>query len=533
MSIAFAGVLARDEGRERSIGSAPFIPTAGPGRPWTRRGPALLSALAFLIHAACGGRYGIARDELYFIACGRRLAADFVDQPPGIAVVARLAHGLFGTWVPGLRLIPWLASAATVWLAGRLAARLGAGPFGAALASAGALAVPVLLALGHYLTMNVFELLLATALALILLRLVQGEDPRLWVAAGTLAGLSALFKYTSALLAVAWLAGLVVTPERRALRTRWALAGAIAGLLAVLPNAAWQAANGFPFLELVENGRRYKNAPFAVHEFLSALVVEGNPLAAPLWAGGLAWLGLSRTSSPARFLGLGAALYLLALLATEGKSYYFAPALPILLAAGGAAAEGLLRPAPIRAGALSLLLLSGLALAPFAVPLLSEERFVAYQAALGRRPRALERSRLGVLPMIYADQHGWQDLAAAVARATARLSPEERARAVVFGQNYGEAAAIDVYGPALGLPPAVSGHNQYFLWGVPAGRGDPSIVVGDEREDCGGFFRERQLVAQVPPSPWVMPYENGRLIWICRGARAPVGEIWPALRHYQ
>ncbi|HEY7726634.1 MAG TPA: glycosyltransferase family 39 protein, partial [Anaeromyxobacteraceae bacterium] len=368
---------------------------------WSRRGPLLLAALAFAVHAACAGRYGVARDELYFIVCGQRLAAGFVDQPPGVAVLARAAHGLFGTWVPGLRLLPWLASAATVWLAGRLAARLGAGPFGAALASAGALTAPVLLALGHYLTMNAFEILLATALALVLVRLARGEDPRLFVAAGALAGLAALFKYTSAVLALAWLAGLLATPERRALRTRWALAGAAAGLLAVLPNAAWQAAHGFPFLELVENGRRLKNAPFSAGGFLRALLLDANPLAAPLWVGGMAWLALSRAAGPARFLGLGAALDLLALLATEGKSYYFGPALPALLAGGAAAAERLLRRAPVRGGALALLLLSGLALAPFAVPLLGEERFVAWQSALGLRPRALERKVQGALPMVF------------------------------------------------------------------------------------------------------------------------------------
>lgn len=495
--------------------------------------PLALAALALALHAACGGRYGLFRDELYFMVCGSRLGAGYVDQPPGIALVARLATWAFGTWVPGLRLPAWLAAAAAVLLAGRLAAALGAGAAGAALASAAVLAAPVLLALGHYLTMNAFEPALVLALALVLLRLARGEDPRLWVAAGGIAGLAVLFKYTSALLALSLAAGLLATPERRALRTRWALAGAAVGLLVVLPNLAWQAAHGFPFLELVRNGQLRKNAPFSAGGFALGLLREGNPLLAPLWLGGLGWLLLARAARPARFLGAGAGLYLALLLATKGKAYYAAPALALLLAAGGAAAAAWIRPRGARLALPAAVLLSLVPVAPLALPLLPVATFARYQAALGLEPERLERTAYGALPQILADQHGWEELARAVSEAAARLSPAERATAVVFGQNYGEAAAVDVYGPALGLPPAVSGHNHYFLWGVPAGRGDPALVISDRDEDCGGLFRERVLAAARPHDPWVMPYEDQRMIWICRGALRPLAEAWPRLRHYQ
>ncbi|ACG71649.1 conserved hypothetical protein [Anaeromyxobacter sp. K] len=495
--------------------------------------PRALAALAFALHAACGGRYGIFRDELYFVACGRRLAAGYVDQPPGIAVVARLASELFGTWVPGLRLPAWLASAATVLLAGRLAARLGAGAAGAALASAATLACGVLLALGHYLTMNAFEPLLVLALALLLVRLADGGDPRLWVAAGAVAGLAALFKYTSALVALALLAGVAATSARRALRTRWALAGAAVGLLAVLPNLAWQLAHGLPFLELVRNGQLHKNAPTSPSAFALALLRDANPLLAPLWLGGLGWL-VGRPGAPgARALGIGAALYLALLAATGGKPYYAAPVLPLLLAAGGAAAARLLRRPALRLAAPALTVLSVAPALPLALPLLPEPAFVRWQAALGVEPERMERTTYGVLPQIFADQHGWRELVRGVGEAAATLAPAERATAAVFGQNYGEAAAVDVYGADLGLPPAISGHNQYWLWGVPPGRGDPILVISDADEDCGGAFRERVLAARLPSSPWVMPYEDARWIWICRGLRRPLAGLWPALRSYQ
>jgi hypothetical protein len=167
------------------------------------------------------------------------------------------------------------------------------------------------------------------------------------------------------------------------------------------------------------------------------------------------------------------------------------------------------------------------------VPLLSQERFVAYQDRLGLRPPALERHDPGALPQLYADMNGWPELARAVAEAARTLSDDERARAVVFAQNYGEAAAIALHGRGLGVPPVVSRHNQYFLWGVPEGRGDVVLVVSDEDEDCGGgAFRRRDLARTVPPSPWVMPYEDARRIWICREPVRPLGELWPSVRKY-
>lgn len=507
---------------------------AHPARPAALDAPRALAVLAFALHAACGGRYGIFRDELYFIACGRRLAAGYVDQPPGIALVARLASELAGTWVPGLRLPAWLASAATVLLAGRLAARLGGGAAGAALASAATLACGVLLALGHYLTMNAFEPALVLALALLLVRLADGADPRLWVAAGGVAALAVLFKYTAALVALALLAGMAATAARRALRTRWALAGAAVGLLGVLPNLAWQLAHGLPFLELVRNGQLQKNAPTSPAAFALGLLRDANPFLAPLWVGGLAWLLLRGAAPAARALGIGAALHLALLAATGGKAYYAAPVLPLLLAAGAAAAAPLLRRPALRRAAPALAILTVAPALPLALPLLPEAAFVRWQAALGLKPEAMERKAYGVLPQIFADQHGWPELARGVAAAAATLTPAERARAAVFGQNYGEAAAVEVHGAALGLPPAVSGHNQYWLWGVPAGRGDPLIVISDAGEDCGGgAFRERVLAARLPASPWVMPYEDARWIWICKDLQRPLAELWPGLRSYQ
>jgi len=504
-----------------------------------RLGPATFAALTLGIHVACWGRYGLFRDELYFLVCGQRLAWGYVDQPPGIALVARLAQAMFGIWVPGLRLFPWLASAGTVYLTGRLAGRLGGGGAAGTLGAAGAFACIYLLALGHTLTMNAFEPLLILGLAVVLLRLAEGADPRLWLAAGALAGAAVLFKYTATSLCALFLVGLLASPARKVIWTRWALAGAGVAALLVLPNLAWQAAHGFPFMELARNGVSRKNAPITPLGFALEVIKDTNPGAAVLWICGIAWLLVAPAARPARFIGLAGLAYLLLLMFGKGKGYYLTPAIPMLIAAGAAAAGRILRrPGWVHAYT-GLVTVSALVLAPLAIPLLSESSFVRYQSALGQKPGGSERKTYGALPQYFADMHGWPELAAAVARVYQRLSPAEQRTALVYGDNYGLASAVNVLGPALGLPEGlgISGHNHYWVWGLPPGRGDPMLVIGRPGQDCGGVYERAELGEQLAHDPWVMPYEDGHAITICRGlrrpARLPMSRLPERLRHFE
>jgi 4-amino-4-deoxy-L-arabinose transferase-like glycosyltransferase len=489
---------------------------------------------AFGLHLLGWSQYGIFRDELYFIACGQRLSWGYVDQPPGIAVVAGLAHAAFGSWVPGLRLLPWLAHALLAWLTGRLALRLGGGSFAAMLSAFAVATCPILLGLGHLLTMNAFESALVVAVILVLVALLEGGvAARAWLLAGALAAAAVLFKYSAAMLLLCLVAGLVVTPARSALASRWALAGAALGVALVLPNFLWQLERGFPFLELVANGLRFKNASMTPAAFGSALLLEGGALHALVWVPGLAWLLFGEAGRRHRWLGLGLVAYLGLLLLTGGKPYYFAVALPVLLAAGAQALEVRVRQPAARFVASLAVVATGLALLPFAVPVLPVEVFVRYQAAIGVAPARTERHATGVLPQTWADMFGWRELAAGVAGLVRALPEAERRRALVFTQNYGEAAALQLYGPEFGLEvPVVSGHNQYWLWGLPAGR-DVVVILGDEGEDCEVRFREKVRLGRLPEVPYALPSESGRTLWVCRGPGQPLDQLWKLSRHYQ
>jgi hypothetical protein len=220
------------------------------------------------------------------------------------------------------------------------------------------------------------------------------------------------------------------------------------------------------------------------------------------------------------------------MIASGGKAYYLTPFYPLLFAAGGVAFERAPGGRWLAVVVPALVLVVGAAVAPLAKPLLSEEAFVPYAAALGQDPRAGidERHPLGVLPQHFADQHGWPELAARVAEVHRRLSPDERAAACIFTANYGEAAAVDVFGRALGLPSAISGHNTYWLWGPHDCDFSTVIVVGFDAADVRDFVGSVEVAAHVI-CPYCMPYEQ-RDVLVTHGLTLPRDALWRRVKHY-
>ncbi|MGH7741121.1 MAG: glycosyltransferase family 39 protein, partial [Candidatus Eiseniibacteriota bacterium] len=295
----------------------------------------------------------------------------------------------------------------------------------------------------------------------------------------------------------------------------------------------WQERNHWPLLEFMHNATSRKMAPISTTSFLLRQMIQMNPGTVWLWVLGLLW-GL-RPAERARGRVLATAfLIALAIVLSTGKSRtsYLAVAYPMLLALGGVAAEQLAAPRrwlrPIMV--LPILALGALAL-PFAIPILPVAAFVRFERALGREPQTDERQSMGSLPQQYADMFGWPEMTALVAKAYARLTPEERRHCRVFGQNYGEAGAIDVLGRKLGLPRAISGHNSYWLWGPGDFDGSVLIIIGGDREDNAKFFEQIEIVGQTS-SPWSMPYERGLDVSIARRPRVGLRTAWPQLKNY-
>ena len=478
------------------------------------RAPLLLALLTAALHLTIAGRYGWFRDEMYFLACGRRLAWGYVDQPPLIPLLSRIAYAASGGNLALYRFPAALAHGAAVFLAGRLALRLRGGAVLSCLCVALA---PIFAVEGHLLTMNALEPLLYLALLLVVAAILRGGGERLWLAAGAITGLGILNKHSFLFYAACLLLALLVGPHRRVLATRGFAAALVLAVALALPHALWQVRNGFPMLQLL-SAQPWKNAPWKVGDFLLQQLLMVNPIAVPVAA-----LGFALLWRELRPFALASLFEVLLFAALKGKAYYVAAAWLPLLAAGGAAVKG-----RWRAAASVAVAVSAAALLPLQLPILSPGSLERYQAALGVKPTRLENKRYGALPQHLADMFGWEELRDAVASAARQLEPGERA--AVYGQNYGEAAALELFGSA-GLP-VISGHNNYFLWGAPADL-TALLIVGGRESDHLRVFAECREAARERSAPWAMPYEQELPIWLCRKPRLSLGVIWPQIRHYE
>ena len=498
-----------------------------------RRPSLWLGLLTIAIHLLVNGRYGFFRDELYFIVCGQHPALGYVDQPPLVPFLAAGSRALFGDFLIGFRLVPMLAMTATVAMTAEFARLNGGGRFAQWLSGLALLFGLEFLVFGLLVSTDMLQPLACLLCGWCLVRLEQTGEERWWLAIGAVVGIALLSKYLIAFFVVALAAGLLFTPIRRSLARPWVYLGAGLAFLLVAPNLWWQASHGWPFLELGKAGAGGKNLELSPLDFFLQQLLFAGPLAAPVWLSGL-WAGFVRPRWTVwRAFAIAYLILFAVFVAIHGKAYYISSFYPLLLATGAVRLEGWLTRPSVRGAALGALALSGLVTAPFAVPVLSEKAYIAYAAAVGLSPAATasEHNRLGILPQHFADMHGWREMAAKVAAVYRALPPEDRARAVFFGQDYGQSAAIDVFGRPLGLPPAIGGHNNYFLWGPMGHDGSVMLAVGGDRRDYDRLFGS-VTVAGKTDDLYAMPYEN-RPIYVLRNMKVPLGRYWPRVKHYE
>jgi hypothetical protein len=496
------------------------------GLPW------LFAVGVLVLHFATSGNYGIFRDELYFIACGKHLAWGYVDQPPLVPFLTLFAAP-FGYSLFALHFIPAIAGAATVYLSVLIARQLSGGRFSQVLTGIAVGVAPVFLGNDAVLTTDAFEPLAWTWCAYLILRIISTGNPRLWIGVGLVAGVAMLAKYSLLFFLVAALVGLLATKERRILASPWMFAGAGLALVIVLPSIVWQYQNGWPIVELLRNGQSGKNVvhtPLSFFDEQALFVVPGATL---VWLIGLFGLFLRREWAHARWLAIAyVALFAYFTWVGTAKWYYLMAAYPPLLAAGSAMIESWVgRRKAVQWVIAGLVLAVGFVTLPFALPVLPVDAFIVYQRALHLSPSSDENHRMGPLPQQYADMFGWENMASTVANVVATLPPGLRAKAVVFGDNYGDAGAIDFYAAKFGLPPAVSGHNNYYLWGTRGSNGEVIIRIGDSvdvlKRKCQVAYQAATII-----SPYAMPYETNLPVNVCLGLKVPLANIWPSQKHY-
>lgn len=495
-------------------------------------GPAVvlyIAAASFVFHLLVANRYGIFRDELYYLACSEHLGAGYVDQPPLIAFIAWMARHLFGESLLGLRLLPALAGSATIWLGGQLARECRGEDFAQAIAALCVAVTPLTILVNHWLTMNAFEPLIWLACAWCVARAINRDDARYFIWFGALVGVGLENKYSTGFFAIAVAVGMICTPALRFLGRRQLWIGVGLAALLFAPNFIWLVRHHFPFLELMHNIRQTnRDVVRPPIPFLLDQIKIVNPVLAPIWIAGLIWLLRTRF----RALGIAYLVLLATFIGLGGKNYYLAPVYPILFAAGGRAFEKLTRQHArwTRPLYVSAILISTGVLLPMFAPILSPEKFIAYQKKLGIEPPKTENQNNGPLPQYFADEFGWENMVRETARVFHSLTPDEQRRCAIFSNSYGSAGAIDFFGPRYGLPKSISGHQSYWFWGPR--NYDGSIVIVLHSDGVG----DREHFASVEKAGRVEhPYSRRDEwfdVWLCRGLRRDLRDAWPSVKHW-
>jgi hypothetical protein len=490
---------------------------------------ALVRVVLYLVAAP---HYGYFRDELYYLACGEHPAWGYMDQPPLIAWIAWLLEHTIGTSLYAIRLLPMLADVGAIFVSGMLARKLGGGRWAIFLSALAVLVTPIDLAFSHLFTMNAFDPLLWTLLAWLIVDLVQTGNQRRWIWIGALVGVTLLNKYGVLFFLVGLLGGVVASPLRGDLvRPRFWIGVALAALIA-LPNFLWQMHWNFPFLQLIKSVRasgRDVMLPPLPYLAQQAQMIGFVPALLVILAG---WFLISSHGRRYAVLGWGFLSVLGLMLWLKGKFYYVAPIYSVMFASGAVGFEQLTQRRWLqwfRPAYASVMLLVGALITPTALPLLPIQQYIAYTKNLGLEQQKFENQPQSQLPQLYADMVGWEERVKTVAGYFHSLPLEEQKVTAIGAPNYGQAGAIDLFGPKYGLPKSISASNNYWIWGPRQYTGQ-SIILMDENspenyvEHCASFH----LIAH-PGDPYSRPDENFP-IYHCRGLTPNPQSLWPKLK---
>jgi hypothetical protein len=492
-----------------------------------------IAAAVFVLHIVTANAYGYFRDELYFIACSDHLAAGYVDFAPLAAWVLKANRVIFGDSLYALRWPVGMAHAITVVLAALIAREFGGKRFAVLLSAIGVAFAPVLLANATRYSMNAFEPVFWMAAIYALLRVINGGDPRWLLYLGLASGIGIENKHSTLFFIAALLLALALTPERRLFASKWLWAAAAITLLLALPNLVWQFQHGFAtYVDLHNVKVTHKNVELPPGPFILQQIMMLNPLLSILWIPGIAFLFFDREGKKYRAVGFTFLFFFLELMLMKGKDYYVAPIYPMMFAAGAVLWEKLsrVRFQRVRPALAVFATIAGLIAVPVVVPLLPRAKAAEYVKFFASKHDKTEVGMQSELPQYFADEFGWTELVEKTAQFYHSLPPEEQVKTAILGGSYGDAGAIDFFGPRYGLPKSISAHQNYWYWGPRNYTGESVILLHwphrSAEKHCTSVVEGPTL-----DNPWSMKEEQ-YTIWLCRGMRPPLQQFWADLKNW-
>jgi 4-amino-4-deoxy-L-arabinose transferase-like glycosyltransferase len=477
----------------------------------------VLAALRLLLHTLTNGQYGFHRDELATLDDARHLAWGYIAYPPLTPFVARVALALFGSAPAAVRFFTALAQCVVMVLAGLMARELGGGRAAQIVAALAVALSPVSITAGHLFQYVSFDFLWGVLAVYFVIRLLESGNGRWWMAVGAAIGLGLMTRYTIAWLVAGLAVGFLVTPARKLLMSKWLVAGAGIALVIILPNLIWQASHGFISIDFLQSIHARDIRIGRTDGFLwKQLLVPASPFTIPLWIAGLFFFFRKPAGERYRALGWTFVAALALFTAAHARDYYTAPLYPMLIAAGAVLYEHWPRWA------------KGLNWAGLAVAFALAVAFLLPVSPVNSRLFNIAIRVNGDL----REEIGWPDLVDAVAKIHDSLPAPERSIAGILTSNYGEAGAIELYGPAHGLPQPFSRVNSFWLRGYGDHPPQTLILVGFSPRfvqnnfvtcESEGTISNRYGVANEET-------EEDKYLWVCRGLRQPWPDFWRKIR---
>jgi hypothetical protein len=473
--------------------------------------------------------YEIFRDELYYIACSKRLDAGYVDHPPFSIFMLFLSRNIFGESLFAIRLFPAIVSGLTVFFTGLLTFRLGGSLYAITAACTAIVFAPIFIAMNSVYSMNTYDYFFWVFAVYIIVLIINHEKKHYWYLLGVVTGLALLNKTGFLWFGAGLFIGLLLTSPKLFLKKEVYFAGAIA-LLIFSPYLIWNIFHDFAHLEFISNATRYKYSGLSRMDFIAGQVLLTNPLTLPVWLAGLFYFFFHKEGKKFRIIGI---IYLVSfiILFLNGKSKpeYLGTAYPVLFAGGGVMLEIFFSGRNLyylKYGILLIIAAVGFILIPFAMPVLPVESFISYKNAIGLEPGKSESHHLNELPQFYADMFGWENMAATVSESYMKLTPEDRKKVVLFAGNYGEAGAIEYFSDTYPLPPVISPHNSYWYWVTEIKQPvEIVMVLGGSPEDHTAACESVESIGLIQHQ-YSMPYESNLPIYLCRKLMLDIEDIW-------
>jgi len=494
----------------------------------------VIAAAIILLHLFTNSRYGFHRDELQFLADAQHLDWGFVVYPPVTPLLGRIGLSLFGLSLVGLRLMPVLAQAIAIVVTGLMARELGGKQLAQITAALSVALTPVSLHYGTEFIYSSFDYLWWILTAYFVIRLLKSENPRWWPAIGATLGVGIMTKYTILGFAAGILCGFFFTPARRYLLSGWFSLGAAIALLIVFPNLLWQVKHQFItahslhaiHLRDISIGRANGFIP---EQFFDCVCL----ISTPVWIAGLAACLFSFRLRRYRPLAWMYLVPLVLLMLARARSYYVAPAYPMLLAIGAIIGERWLaamthsRQSVIKSIYFTCLIAYGLICCTVILPIASSGPLRDF--ALSHNPDL-------------RDETGWDEMVKTVATIRNSLPPaptqsssgDWQTSVGILAGNYGNRDAIAILGPAYGLPAPIGGMNSGWLRGYPQPAPTILIVVGFSSDEANSLLTSCRFGGVLPVLSDVRNDEFllRRSIYICGPPRDPWPIFWKQMRSF-